>query len=144
MALLSSAEAFNAAAPVSFSAPAVRMSSQIRMEDAPTAAPAEDAAAEEVAAPPPAPPAVEYSEALPFLVRRASLGPKGALIGDVGFDPLGFTEVLPLVRSRRHHFVCCCIASHAPHASARAAGHENGTTRCREGRDDSETYMASR
>ena len=67
------------------------------MDEAPTKAP-EEAATEEEAAPPP-PPAVEYSEALPFLVRRASLGPKGALVGDVGFDPLGFTEVLPLVRA---------------------------------------------
>ena len=48
---------------------------------------------------PPAPPAIEYSEALPMLTRRASLGPKGALVGDVGFDPLGFTEIFPLVRA---------------------------------------------
>jgi hypothetical protein len=41
-------------------------------------------------------PAVLYSEALPFLTRRASLGPVGAYVGDVGFDPLGFTEVFSL------------------------------------------------
>ena len=41
------------------------------------------------------------SEAMPFLTRRASLGPKGALVGDKGFDPLGFTEVLPLVSKCR-------------------------------------------
>mmetsp|Transcript_134366 Transcript_134366/g.218687 ORF Transcript_134366/g.218687 Transcript_134366/m.218687 type:complete len:280 (+) Transcript_134366:67-906(+) len=37
-------------------------------------------------------PEVLYSEALPFLTRRASLGPKGYYAGDRGFDPLGFTE----------------------------------------------------
>jgi len=108
MALLGSAEAFNAA-PVSFNAAsAVRMSSPIRMAeaDAPEKA---DAAVEEKAAPP-APPAVEYSEALPFLVRRASLGPKGALIGDVGFDPLGFTEVLPLEWLREAEIKHCRVA----------------------------------
>jgi light-harvesting complex I chlorophyll a/b binding protein 1 len=41
-------------------------------------------------------PAVLYSEALPFLTRRASLGPVGAYVGDVGFDPLGFSEIFPL------------------------------------------------
>merc|ERR1719379_632926 len=41
-------------------------------------------------------PAVIYSEALPFLTRRASLGPVGQYVGDVGFDPLGFSEILPL------------------------------------------------
>jgi len=44
----------------------------------------------------PAEPAVIYSEALPFLTRRASLGPVGKYVGDVGFDPLGFTEVFPI------------------------------------------------
>ena len=131
MALLGSAEAFNAA-PVSFNAAsAVRMSSPIRMAeaDAPEKA---DAAVEEKAAPP-APPAVEYSEALPFLVRRASLGPKGALIGDVGFDPLGFTEVLPLVRSRRH--VRCRAAAYM-HSSAQQRTRDGHRTegRCSRGR----------
>jgi light-harvesting complex I chlorophyll a/b binding protein 1 len=41
-------------------------------------------------------PTVLYSEALPFLTRRASLGPVGAYVGDVGFDPLGFSEIFPL------------------------------------------------
>jgi light-harvesting complex I chlorophyll a/b binding protein 1 len=50
----------------------------------------EEAAAED------AEPAVVYSEALPFLTRRASLGPTGKYVGDVGFDPLGFTEILPI------------------------------------------------
>merc|ERR1719379_1267898 len=44
----------------------------------------------------PAPPKVLYSEALPFLTRRASLGPVGKYVGDVGFDPLGFTEIFPI------------------------------------------------
>ena len=45
---------------------------------------------------PPATPAVEYSESLPMLVKRPQL--KG-YVGDVGFDPLGFSEILPMVRS---------------------------------------------
>lgn len=93
LAVLGSAEAFNAA-PLRPALPAVARMTSVRMEaEAPVEAPVE----EEVAAPPAAP-VVEYSEALPFLTRRASLGPKGALVGDVGFDPLGFTEILPLVR----------------------------------------------
>merc|ERR1719387_3088519 len=63
---------------------------------------------EEVAAPPP-PPAVEYSEAMPFLTRRASLGPKGALVGDLGFDPLGFTEILPLAWLREAEIKHCRV-----------------------------------
>merc|ERR1719199_2064653 len=94
MALIGSAEALNAAAPLRGNAFASPRMSPIRMDEAPAEAPAEEAAEEEAAPPPP--PAVEYSEALPFLVRRASLGPKGALVGDVGFDPLGFSEILPL------------------------------------------------
>jgi len=58
-----------------------------------TKAPAKEAATEEAAAPPPAPPAVEYSESLPFLVKRPTL--KG-YVGDVGFDPVGFSEILPM------------------------------------------------
>ena len=44
----------------------------------------------------PATPSVEYSESLPMLVKRPQL--KG-YVGDVGFDPLGFSEILPMVRS---------------------------------------------
>jgi len=93
LALLAGVEAFNA--PVMRSTPAAARAVSVRMAEAETEEEAE------VAAPPapPAPPAVEYSEALPFLTRRASLGPKGALVGDVGFDPLGFTEIFPLVRA---------------------------------------------
>jgi hypothetical protein len=43
-----------------------------------------------------APAAVEYAESLPMLVKRPQL--KG-YVGDVGFDPLGFSEILPMVRS---------------------------------------------
>merc|ERR1719182_1217922 len=62
------------------------------MEDA---APAEAPAEEAVEAPPapPPPPAVEYSESMPFLVKRPQ--PKG-YVGDVGFDPIGFSEILPM------------------------------------------------
>ena len=98
--LLAAADAFGAAPVLPNRAPALAVS---RLAAARMEAPApetEEAAAEEEAAPP-APPAVEYSDALPFLTRRASLGPKGALVGDVGFDPLGFTEIFPLVRTAR-------------------------------------------
>merc|ERR1719182_864464 len=73
--------------------------------EAPEKAPEE--ATEEAA--PPAPPAVEYSEALPFLTRRASLGPKGALVGDLGFDPLGFTEIFPLAWLREAEIKHCRV-----------------------------------
>jgi len=106
LAVIGSAEAFNAA-PLR-PAPALGRLSSIRMEDAPVAAP-EETAVEEEAAPPP-PPAVEYSEALPFLVRRESLGPKGALVGDVGFDPLGFTEILPLAWLREAEIKHCRVS----------------------------------
>ena len=45
-----------------------------------------------------APAVVEYAESLPMLVKRPQL--KG-YVGDVGFDPLGFSEILPMVRSCR-------------------------------------------
>ena len=56
---------------------------------------------------PPATPAVEYSESLPMLVKRPQL--KG-YVGDVGFDPLGFSEILPMVRSCSSH-----SAASSPH-----------------------------
>ena len=94
-ALLGSAEAFNAA-PLR-SAPAAGRMLSVRMEDAPAAAPEKaDEATEEEAAPP-APPAVEYSESMPFLVKRKALS---GYVGDVGFDPVGFSELLPMVRAR--------------------------------------------
>merc|ERR1719247_3655645 len=94
LSLLAGAEALNAPLTVQRTPLAAARLPAVRMEaEAPAEAPAEEAAAEEA---PPPPPAVEYSDALPFLTRRASLGPKGALVGDVGFDPLGFTEIFPL------------------------------------------------
>merc|ERR1712216_756385 len=68
---------------------------------------ATEAAAESEA--PPAPPLPEYSEALPFLTRRASLGPKGALVGDIGFDPLGFTEIFPMAWLREAELKHCRV-----------------------------------
>jgi len=105
MGMIASAEAFGAA-PVMPRSAALR-TSVVRMET-PAEAPAEAAAEEE--APPAPPPAPEYSEALPFLTRRASLGPKGALVGDVGFDPLGFTEILPLEWLREAEIKHCRVA----------------------------------
>jgi len=49
------------------------------------------------------------SEALPFLTRRESLGPVGELVGDVGFDPLGFTEILPLAWYREAELKHCRV-----------------------------------
>jgi len=72
-------------------------------------APAKEEEATEEADAPPAPPAVEYSDSLPFLTRRASLGPKDALVGDVGFDPLGFTEILPLEWLREAEIKHCRV-----------------------------------
>ena len=67
----------------------------VRMEE--EAAVAEAEAVEEEA--PPAPPAVEYSESLPFLVKRPQLA---GYVGDVGFDPVGFSEILPMVHWPLH------------------------------------------
>jgi len=97
--LTTAALALNAAvAPMRPAMPTLgRGLAAIRMADAETKAPAEAPAdAAEETPPPPAEPAVLYSESLPFLVRRASLGPVGKYVGDVGFDPLGFTEILPI------------------------------------------------
>lgn len=68
-------------------APAVRSMRQmtaVRMDEAAEAAPAP----------------VEYSESLPFLVKRPQL--KG-YVGDVGFDPVGFSEILPMVCTPTRH-----------------------------------------
>lgn len=108
LSVLAGAEALNMA-PIR-SAPALGRLPALRMaEEAPVAAPEKEATEESEPAPPP-PPAVEYSEALPFLVRRASLGPKGALVGDVGFDPLGFTEILPVAWVREAEIKHCRVA----------------------------------
>jgi light-harvesting complex I chlorophyll a/b binding protein 1 len=65
-----------------------------------------DAAAEATAAPP-APPSVEYAESLPFLVKRPQL--KG-YVGDVGFDPLGFSEILPMDWLREAELKHCRVS----------------------------------
>merc|ERR1719199_107991 len=107
MALIGSAEALNAAPALRGSALATPRMAPLRMDEA--AAPAKKET-EAAPAPPPPPPAPEYSEALPFLTRRASLGPKGALVGDVGFDPLGFTEIFPLEWLREAELKHCRVA----------------------------------
>merc|ERR1719198_104562 len=105
---LAAVEALNAPLTVQRTPLAAARLSSVRMEaETPTEAPAEEAAEE---AAPPAPPAVEYSDALPFLTRRASLGPKGALVGDVGFDPLGFTEIFPLAWLREAELKHCRVS----------------------------------
>jgi len=74
------------------------------------AEPAVEEAAAEVAAPP-APPAVEYSESMPFLVKRKNL--KG-YVGDVGFDPFGFSDLLPmdwLREAELKHARVCMLAT---------------------------------
>ena len=86
LAPLSLSVAFTPAAHVRAPRLAVRSSPLVMEEEAAEAAPP----------PPPPPPKVEYSESMPFLVKRPQL--KG-YVGDVGFDPLGFSEILPMVRS---------------------------------------------
>jgi hypothetical protein len=62
------------------------------MEEAPASA------VEAKPAPPPPPPPVEYSQSMPFLVKRKALA---GYVGDIGFDPVGFSEILPMVRRSR-------------------------------------------
>merc|ERR1719460_3443281 len=95
-----------------FSAPGAMLraparAAMVRMADEPATKEAETEEAVEAAPPPP--PAPEYSEALPFLTRRESLGPKGAYVGDVGFDPLGFSEILPLAYLREAEIKHCRV-----------------------------------
>ena len=91
-ALLAGCVGFGPSTQLPRSAVALRRSALLMEAEAPVKEEeATEAAAEEAA-----PPAVEYSESLPFLVKRPQL--KG-YVGDVGFDPLGFSEILPMVRS---------------------------------------------
>jgi len=71
-----------------------------------TEAPAEEKT-EEAEAAAPSPPAVEYAESLPFLVKRPQL--KG-YVGDVGFDPLGFSEILPMDWLREAELKHCRVS----------------------------------
>merc|ERR1719387_3444388 len=105
LGMIAAAEGFNAPMVQRPQLAATRFAGA-RME---TPAPETKEKTEEVAAPP-APPPVEYSEAMPFLTRRASLGPKGALVGDVGFDPLGFTEIFPLEWLREAEIKHCRVS----------------------------------
>merc|ERR1711988_1100848 len=81
------------AAPLPRSATAVRQIATVRME--------EEAAVEE------APPAVEYSESLPMLVKRPQL--KG-YAGDVGFDPVGFSEIFSMDWLREAELKHCRVS----------------------------------
>jgi len=67
---------------------ALRQPAAVRMADADVAE-----KAEETEAAVDAPPAVEYAESLPMLVKRPQL--KG-YAGDVGFDPVGFSEIFSM------------------------------------------------
>uniref|UniRef100_A0A7S4B952 Uncharacterized protein n=1 Tax=Chrysotila carterae TaxID=13221 RepID=A0A7S4B952_CHRCT len=91
LSMLGAAEALTTG--VVLRAPKVR-TARLTMQDA--AAPAEAAEEEAVPPPPPPPPPVEYSQSMPFLVKRKALN---GYVGDVGFDPLGFSEILPMVRT---------------------------------------------
>merc|ERR1719327_850157 len=105
--LLAVCAGFNQAPQVPRSAVQLRRSALVMEEAAVEEAPAE-AAAEEAAPPPPA---VEYSEALPFLVKRPQLT---GYVGDVGFDPLGFSEILPmdwLREAELKHCRVCMLAT---------------------------------
>merc|ERR1719163_1462155 len=83
------------------SGPALRAA--LLMQEGATEAPAE----EKTEAAEPAPPAVEYAESLPFLVKRPQL--KG-YVGDVGFDPLGFSEILPMDWLREAELKHCRVS----------------------------------
>merc|ERR1719454_74352 len=102
--LLAVCAGFNQAPQVPRSAVQLRRAALV-MDEAATEAPAEEATEE--AAAEAAAPAVEYSESLPFLVKRPQL--KG-YIGDVGFDPLGFSEILPMDWLREAELKHCRVS----------------------------------
>eukprot|EP00316_Scyphosphaera_apsteinii_P013030 CAMPEP_0119308870 /NCGR_PEP_ID=MMETSP1333-20130426/12814_1 /TAXON_ID=418940 /ORGANISM="Scyphosphaera apsteinii, Strain RCC1455" /LENGTH=213 /DNA_ID=CAMNT_0007312741 /DNA_START=63 /DNA_END=704 /DNA_ORIENTATION=- len=81
-----------------------------RMEaEAPVEAPADSIIIPE--SEPPESSAVEYSESLPFLVKRGNLA---GYVGDVGFDPLGFSDILPmdwLREAELKHARVCMLAT---------------------------------
>lgn len=113
-ALASLLRGFNAASPGlqvprQGAIPASNKLASIRMMPAPTPL-KEKTAEKEVAAEEPPVPEALYSEALPFLVRRASLGPVGQYVGDVGFDPLGFSELFDLRWLREAEIKHCRVA----------------------------------
>uniref|UniRef100_A0A7S4EXA0 Uncharacterized protein n=1 Tax=Chrysotila carterae TaxID=13221 RepID=A0A7S4EXA0_CHRCT len=110
LSMLGAAEALTTG--VVLRAPKVR-TARLTMQDA--AAPAEAAEEEAVPPPPPPPPPVEYSQSMPFLVKRKALN---GYVGDVGFDPLGFSEILPMDWLReaelKHCRVCMLATVRAP------------------------------
>jgi len=101
---------FNGPAPLPGSAKVAlrqsRVATGVVMAETETEAPAEKKAPAK-----PAAPAVEYSESMPFLVKRPNL--KG-YVGDVGFDPFGFSDLLPmdwLREAELKHARVCMLAS---------------------------------
>jgi len=84
-----------------------------RMGAAPLRVVMEEAAEVEAAPPPPPPaaPAAVMSQAIPFLKRPPGLPmPEGTMAGDIGFDPLQISDLVPLAWSReaelKHARVC--------------------------------------
>jgi len=81
---------------------ALRQPAAVRMADADVAE-----KAEETEAAVDAPPAVEYAESLPMLVKRPQL--KG-YAGDVGFDPVGFSEIFSMDWLREAELKHCRVS----------------------------------
>jgi len=102
-ALLAGCVGFGPSTQLPRSAVALRRSALLMEAEAPV----KEEEATEAAAAEAAPPAVEYSESLPFLVKRPQL--KG-YVGDVGFDPLGFSEILPMDWLREAEIKHCRVA----------------------------------
>jgi len=103
-AMLAVANGFSGgAAPLPRSKVAMRPLS-LRMDEASVK---EAPAKEETEAAAEAPPAVEYAESLPMLVKRPQL--KG-YAGDVGFDPVGFSEIFPMDWLREAELKHCRVS----------------------------------
>jgi len=102
-ALLAVCAGFGPATQIPRSAVALRRSTLLMEAEAPV----KEEEATEAAVEEEAPPAVEYAASLPFLVKRPQL--KG-YVGDVGFDPLGFTEILPVEWLREAEIKHCRVA----------------------------------
>eukprot|EP00316_Scyphosphaera_apsteinii_P009704 CAMPEP_0119309782 /NCGR_PEP_ID=MMETSP1333-20130426/16707_1 /TAXON_ID=418940 /ORGANISM="Scyphosphaera apsteinii, Strain RCC1455" /LENGTH=231 /DNA_ID=CAMNT_0007313811 /DNA_START=14 /DNA_END=709 /DNA_ORIENTATION=+ len=79
--------------------------------EAPAVVPPDDTALDDALPAPSMAPAIEYSESLPFLVKRKNLA---GYVGDVGFDPLGFSDILPmdwLREAELKHARVCMLAT---------------------------------
>jgi light-harvesting complex I chlorophyll a/b binding protein 1 len=92
------------AAPLPRSNVAMRQMLSVRMDGADTK---EAATEEKTEAAAPAPPGVEYAESLPFLVKRPQLN---GYVGDVGFDPVGFSEIFPMDWLREAELKHCRVS----------------------------------